>query len=305
MKALVLGGGSMKGAFQVGAIQAVIESGFRPEMIYGISVGALNATFLTNESGKQKHESHRVNWNEIGKDLVEFWVRNITAPAAVATLRSKMALGVYTLMSRYDGLLDPSPLHNLIRNSVNINYLRHSPASLKVGTVNISNGEMVYSSPADDHFLEYVMASSSIPILMPPIPIGEKHDVFLDGGVRVVAPIKKAIEDGATEIYLIACYANQIARPDHFEPGNLISLMERVKDITVNQIVNSDITWAENYVERSILRGRPIKLSVIRPDAPLSLNLQHFDSDDIVRLIVEGYKEGLATLKRGEEIRKA
>jgi NTE family protein len=53
MKALVLGGGSMKGAFQVGVIQAVLENGFQPEMIYGISVGALNATFLANEAGRQ------------------------------------------------------------------------------------------------------------------------------------------------------------------------------------------------------------------------------------------------------------
>jgi len=300
MKALVLGGGSMKGAYQVGAVQAVIESGFRPEMIYGISVGALNATFLTNEAGKQKHDQHRVNWTDISKNMVEFWVRNITGPTQIATLRSKMALGVYTLLSRYDGLLDPAPLHTLIRNSININFLRHSPVSIKVGTVNISNGEMVYSSPEDDHFLEYVMASSSIPVLMPPVPIGDKNEIFLDGGIRVVAPIKKAIEDGATDIYLIACHSNQIARPEHFEPGNLISLMERVKDITVNQVVNSDITWAENYVERSILRGRPIKLTVIRPDAPLSLNLQQFNSDDIVRLIVEGYKSGLETIKRSQ-----
>ncbi|WP_310590414.1 patatin-like phospholipase family protein [Dyadobacter sp. NIV53] len=59
MKALVLGGGSMKGAFQVGVIQAVLENGFEPEMIYGISVGALNATFLTNETGIQLKEKKK------------------------------------------------------------------------------------------------------------------------------------------------------------------------------------------------------------------------------------------------------
>lgn len=53
MKALVLGGGSMKGAYQVGCIKAILENGFEPDMIYGISVGALNATFLVNESGKK------------------------------------------------------------------------------------------------------------------------------------------------------------------------------------------------------------------------------------------------------------
>lgn len=297
MKALVLSGGSMKGAFQVGAIQAIAEKGFTPDMVYGISVGALNATFLANESGKLKYEKKDINWVDISKQLVEFWVRNITKPSEVATLRSKVSLGVYTLMSKYEGILDPTPLHSLIRQSININYLRHSPTQLKVGSVNVSNCEMQYNSPLDEHFLEYVMASSSMPILMPPMAIGEKKELFIDGGIRVVAPIKQAIEDGATEIYLVSCYADHVINNDRFEPGNLVNLMERIKDITVNQIVSSDITWAENHVERSILVGKPIKLTVIRPQEPLSLNLQHFNSDDIVRLILEGYTAGIKTIK--------
>ena len=51
-RALVLSGGSIKGAFQAGAIQQVLNEGFQPDIIHGISVGSLNGSFLVNETGK-------------------------------------------------------------------------------------------------------------------------------------------------------------------------------------------------------------------------------------------------------------
>ena len=48
MKFLVLGGGSIKGAWQAGAIRAVLESGYQPDFITGISVGSINGPFLVN-----------------------------------------------------------------------------------------------------------------------------------------------------------------------------------------------------------------------------------------------------------------
>jgi len=68
--------------------------------------------------------------------------------------------------------------------------------------------------------------------------------------------------------------------------------------------VNNDIEWAEGYAERSVLRGDPIKLTIIRPDEPLLLDLQAFSSEDITRLILEGYKLGLDALKRAKQTAK-
>ncbi len=288
----------MKGAFQVGAIKAVLEDGFEPEMVYGVSVGALNATYLVNSIGKQAIEGEPMDWPKIGRELMTFWLKNITQPQDVAILRSRVTMGVSTLMSRFDGLLDPSPLHDLMHRNVDQYTLRKSPTKIKVGAVNITNGELVFASPDDEYFMEYVRASSSLPMLMPAVPIGGKTEKFLDGGLRVVAPIHQAIQDGAREIVLIACHSKQLYNRENFSSRNLISLIERVKDITVNQIVNNDIEWAESYAERSVLRGDPIKLTVIRPEEPLLLDLQKFTSSDITRLILDGYRIGLDVLKR-------
>ncbi|WP_149244563.1 patatin-like phospholipase family protein [Dyadobacter sp. 32] len=300
MRALVLGGGSMKGAFQVGVIQAVLENGFQPEMIYGISVGALNSTFLTHEAGRQQQDSGQVRWELASRKLLEFWVKNITHPYDISTLRSRVSLGVSTLMSRFEGLLDTTPLHNLISRNIDINLLREATIKLKVGTVNIESGEMKYVTPDNKHFLDYVRASSSIPMLMPAIEIDD--DLYLDGSLREVLPIRQAIEDGATEIVLIACHSPHLYQPEGINARNLITLIERIRDITINEVANSNIIWAESAVDRAILRGKEMKLTVIRPASPLILDLQHFTPEDISRLIVEGYKTGMETLRKAEMV---
>src|SRR5512142_2721355 len=42
----VLGGGGSRGALQVGALYALLEHGFRPDLLTGTSIGAANAAFL-------------------------------------------------------------------------------------------------------------------------------------------------------------------------------------------------------------------------------------------------------------------
>ena len=292
----------MKGAFQVGAIQSVLENGFEPDMVYGISVGALNATFLANETGRQLDEEGKITWAVAGRKLLEFWVKNITQPQDISTLRSRVMLGMNTLMSRFDGLVDPAPLHLLIRKNVKDKHLKHTPVKIKVGAVNVQSGEIKYVTPQEPHFLDFVRASSSIPMLMPAIEIG--HSKYLDGGLREVAPIRQAIADGATEIVVIACHSPHLYQPEGMNPRNLITLVERVRDITVNEYANSNIIWAESYVDRSVLRGVPMKLTVIRPASPLVLDMQHFNSEDISRLIIEGYRVAVETLNKVAEVKE-
>ncbi len=292
-KALVLGGGSLKGAFQAGAVKAILESGFVPDTIYGISAGSLNATFLANEVARQEAENGQIDWPKAGRALMEFWLRNITQPQDVAVERSRFRTGYDTIMSRFDGFLDNSPIKNLISRTINLEQLRAGSVRVKVGAVDILNGDMVYAEAQDEHFLDYVFASSALPFLMPAVQIGGDHrKAFMDGGLREVAPLRVAIEDGASEIMCVACHAKRIPG-EAINYRGLLTLIERVKDITVNQLVNNDIAWAERYVEKERFRGNDIRLTVIRPTDPLHLDLLQFTQEDIGKLLVQGY--GVAT----------
>src|SRR5512139_1747709 len=44
--AFVLGGGGARGAMQVGALRTLIEAGFKPDLLVGTSIGAVNAAGL-------------------------------------------------------------------------------------------------------------------------------------------------------------------------------------------------------------------------------------------------------------------
>jgi NTE family protein len=301
MRALVLGGGSLKGAWQVGVIHAILDTGFRPEMIYGISAGALNGSFMVNEAGKQYLEKGKINWDLVNKKLLQFWLENITQPSDIGVLKSKFSLGIDTILSRFDGLINTDPLHEKLKKYLDVTTMRKSPIKLKVGAVNINTGEMYYTDPLEQHFLDYLRASSSLPLIMPAIQIGGDHrQAYMDGGLREVVPIRKAIEDGANEIYCVATHPKNKSL-EHFNYRSFFSLIERIKDITVNQFENSDIEWAENYAKNYGSIGpfsltKKIKLTVIRPKEPLNIELTNFTTNDIKEIIKQGYENGYEAL---------
>jgi NTE family protein len=297
MRALVLGGGSLKGAWQIGVIHAILDTGFKPEMIYGISAGALNGSFMVNEAGKQHLEKGKINLDLVNKKLLQFWLENITQPSDIGVLKSKFSLGIDTLLSRFDGLIDTNPLHEKLKKYLDVTTMRKSPIKLKVGAVNINTGEMHYTDPLEQHFLDYLRASSSLPFIMPAIQIGGDHrQAYMDGGLREVVPLRKAIEDGATEIYCVATHPKNKAL-EQFNYRSFFSLIEHIKDITVNQFENSDIEWAENYAENFGSIGpfsltKKIKIKVIRPKEPLHIELTDFTTNDIKEIIKQGYENG-------------
>ena len=59
--ALVLGGGGAKGAYEIGAIDALESLGIRALSVYGTSVGALNAAMYAQGSMETAQEL----WNSI------------------------------------------------------------------------------------------------------------------------------------------------------------------------------------------------------------------------------------------------
>lgn len=303
--ALVLSGGSIKGAFQAGAIQAIMESGFKPDFIYGISVGALNGSFVCSEAGKQMKPKESLDWNLIAANLVKFWTDNIKQPSDVADQRNWTTIGWDAIWNKFDGLVDTDPIQTLVKKNILIDNLYKSPIGLKVGAVNVVDSTIVYADPSYPGFMQYVLASSAIPMVMPIVNIGDQP--FVDGGVMDVAPLKPAIESGATDVIVIACQSKDLGGAS-FDTGNLLQLTDRVFDIMVNTIVNNDIEWADYFNQylpndgttetQGPLAGyRRINIRTVRPPVPIQLDLQNFNSNDIQDLIKTGYQAAKEQLK--------
>ena len=66
--------------------------------------------------------------------------------------------------------------------------------------------------------------------------------------------------------------------------GDLLALVDRVMDIAVNEILNADLKMSRSEV----------KLTIIRPKQPLSIDIQRFTKMDIRRMLETGYALGMS-----------
>ena len=284
-KILVLAGGSVKGAFQAGVMKALMERGYQPDAVYGVSAGSLNAAYFVNQLGLQVISGEPISFKDASQDLCDFWETRITSPESLSKPFNIFQLGLTALRKKFKGLVDTQPLRNLLTEVLSIRNLHASPIDLKIGAVNIIDGTMYYVDTSEEHFLDYLMASSAVPILMPVVKInGETRRSFLDGGLRDVSPIKKAVDDGANHIVCISCHMESI-EGGHFDSGDLLALVDRVMDIAVNEILNADI-------KEVMISNTTIDIQSIRPPQPLTIDIQNFNKMDIRRMLELGYQVG-------------
>ena len=284
-KILVLAGGSVKGAFQAGVMKAMMERGYQPDAVYGVSVGSLNAAYFVNQLGMQALTGGPISFTDASQDLWDFWETRITSPKSLSKPFNIFQLGLTALRKKFKGLVDTQPLRNLLTEVLSIRNLHASPIDLKIGAVNIMDGTIYYVDASEEYFLDYLMASSAVPILMPVVKInGETRRSFLDGGLRDVSPIKKAVDDGANHIVCISCHMESI-EGGHFDSGDLLALVDRVMDIAVNEILNADI-------KEVMISNTTIDIQSIRPPQPLTIDIQNFNKMDIRRMLELGYQIG-------------
>jgi NTE family protein len=308
LSALTLSGGSVKGAFQSGAIKAVIEKGFHPDHIYGISVGSLNSTFINHEAGKQGLPANDLDWNRITDNLIKFWQEQVRKPSDLVKKHSVLKSIFSAVTGNFNGLVSNNPLRNMVYWNIDPVILSRSRLRHYVGTVNLFSGEITYADPSFPGFLDYVIASTAMPVIMPGMQIKSDHDqTYFDGGLRDVAPLKKAIRNGASQVVCILCQAKSIScKP--FNHKNIIRLSERVIDIMTDEIERNDISQAEKINRFVPADGTPaadgpfkgkrkVNIWVIRPPEQINIDITKFGHDDISQMIDLGYRSASEVLK--------
>jgi predicted acylesterase/phospholipase RssA len=204
-RALVLGGGGIKGAFETGAVyHLVVHRGCDFAEFSGVSVGALNAAFLaqaqrtTDASESHSHLADRT------EELVTLWhslkkPRDIARGRPLATLR----FGVFGL----ENLVDFTPLRRLEDKNVSLDRLANG-RSLRVGVVSFHDGKYreivarsLLAKDAPVNFMHYLYASSTPPVFgkLPQIPesaVESETQQFADGSLRHITPV---------DSYVVAC----------------------------------------------------------------------------------------------------
>jgi NTE family protein len=242
--ALVISGGGSKGAFAVGAIEVLREAGVRFDLVTGSSTGALIAPLVATDEIALLRK-----------------IYSSVRTADVLTARSG-ALDIWTAGSVYD----TAPLWNLINTYItDERYTRvlRAAAEIFLCAVDLQTAEVTYFNPKRGTggpmsrlaFNRAILASASQPVLMPSVRLTEGGDQFVDGGVREMAPIRKAIAEGATVVFAVVLSPAQQARQDKAFVGVTDTLL-RSLDLLLDEISANDVDDAVFYNRALAYLGR-------------------------------------------------
>ncbi len=266
-RALVLSGGGAKGSFQIGVMEELIlNRGLDFEILCGVSVGALNASFLAQAPFDPNHSDISLqNLKKAFITLRRLWLEEIEGNESVYLKRPGADAGI---VLGADSIYDPEPLKRLLKKYLSPKSLRRSKRVLKIQYVSLESGELKTANHKSPKIVDYVLASGTMPYYFPPVKIKKEH--LADGGIRDITPLGQAFQAGAEAIYVI------YASPFHVEPQsfleswagmkiNAFTYLGRAVELMVNEIYRTDIEGAKRL---NTLKENWEKLKGLLPEHP-------------------------------------
>ncbi len=160
---IALGGGGARGYAHLGVLEALREKGIEPDIISGVSAGAIAGAFIA--SGKSPREAFEIIKEYRFTDFTKFRIPR-------------------------NGLLSLEKLKARLKQEIEQENIQDLKIPLVIAVSNILKGKVEYldSGPLAD----IVEASASIPVLFSPVQL--EGGLYCDGGLfdnLPVAPLKK------------------------------------------------------------------------------------------------------------------
>lgn len=191
--AFVLAGGGSRGAVQVGMLTELVERGIRADRVYGASVGAVNAAAYAGDPTRSGMEHLQRVWRSLTGDTI---------------FPRGRAHGPWTFFQQRAAVHANSGLRRILEDGLSYERLEDAAIPIEVVATSLHDGRerWLTEGPA----IDAVLASAAIPAMFPPVQIGD--ELLIDGGVVDNVPISRAIDAGATRVYVLLC------GPLHYRP---------------------------------------------------------------------------------------
>ena len=274
--ALVVSGGGAKGAYAVGALNYLWDEGVSRFDIYaGTSSGALIAPLALagqRDVLNDRYTSSRMPDFFAPQSLDEILKGRslLRADAFRGTLEQVVTDQVVARVFGPDApLLIQTAVH---LRSGDLVYFHSGPAPARdlwaTRTLWIPydpNGQVTLR----EQLIRVMLASGSEPVIMPPVAVypgqSGKLEEFIDGGVRVNAPIAATMASGATLVVAILLSPPTPAPASERDVRTTPQILLRVVNIFISAVVARDLEDAAAW-----RRVNPaIELFVVRPRTPL------------------------------------
>jgi NTE family protein len=212
--ALVLQGGGALGAYHIGAYQALEESGYAPDWVAGISIGAINSAVIVGNRPEDRLDKLEQLWTEIswpnewGAALdgpfrrlfnqfsaaaafiagqPNFWRPRLLPPTLFQELSAEEA-----------SFYDTSPMRSTLNRLVDFDLINQGMTRLSLGATDVSSGQLVFfdNTTGDAIGAEHVLASGSLPPGFSATRVGDK--LYWDGGCVSNTPLDAIYHDNET-----------------------------------------------------------------------------------------------------------
>ena len=317
---LVLSGGGARGAYQVGVLQYLAREfpTAIPEVLTGVSAGAINAAFIAarQEPFVEKLDQLAEMWSNLRIDEV-FRVDGQDLLWRAMRWGGRLISGGKVPLRPAKSMVDTRPLREVLERELHANdkgVIEGVHASLRAGWLrafaltasSYTTGQSITwvqtredcSMPAWQRpqrkselcnlRVDHVMASAALPFFFPAIEVDGAW--YGDGGIRLTAPLSPAIHLGATRILAVTTrYARtreEADRPmivDYPPPAQVAGVLFNA--IFLDQLEDDALQLRqinkliEAQADERRLGLRPIELLVLRPSEDLGKLANHYEAD--------------------------
>lgn len=194
---LVLAGGGAKGAYQIGAWKAMREIGVTFEAVAGVSIGSINGALIAANDYKKA----LLLWNSVSVDKGVRIEEPLPDPE---NLFSRKNWGVLFKEFMKNKGFDASPVNDFLKDYIDEDKVRNSGIPLAIVTVQMTQGvtplELLIDDIPEGQLLDYLLASSNIPLVTNIGPEGER---FLDGGIYDNTPVTLLKKNGYNRLVVV------------------------------------------------------------------------------------------------------
>ncbi len=270
MIAYVLSGGNLRGALQVGALQALLKDPARqPDFVVGTSIGSINGAMLAYDPTPGGMEK-----------LAHIW-RNVKRSDVYPGRRFGLAR---RLVRRRDSLYSDRPLRRMCQLAMPPQLQTFAdlkiPLYVTVATLN-SFSLYVWGADRSANLIDAVVASASMPVVFPPI-VHRDHQ-YVDGGLISNLPVQVAVAKGATEIYALDVGLTTQNLP---RVTGLLAILNRAIQVMLHQQTLREL---EQVIDRPGITLHHIMLNGFK-------DLRWGDFSKTSEMIEQGYKQTQAYL---------
>jgi NTE family protein len=316
---LVLSGGGARGAYQVGVLQYLARQfpSAIPEILTGVSAGAINAAFIASrqEPFVQKLDELAEMWSNLRIEQV-FRVDHDLMWRAVRW-GGRLMTGGKSPLKPAKSMVDTRPLQEVLERELHAaadGTIEGIHASLHAGWLrafaltasSYTTGQSITwvqtredcAMPAWERpqrksqmcslRVDHVMASAALPFFFPAIEV--EGAWYGDGGIRLTAPLSPAIHLGATRILAVTTrYARTREEADrpvivNYPPPAQVAgilfnaiFLDQLEDDAMQLRLVNKLIDAQAPDQRMGLR--PIQLLVLRPSEDLGRLANHYEAD--------------------------